>query len=254
MGFSRKYVAPALMASTARGNAALPADDQHFGPWLQGLEAAHQVRAVDIGEDQVHQRRVGLPTQEQRLGLGATCRDTHVVPGAGHRQRQPLRHVGLVVDDEHAPHPFAAHIQITTAGSRGHSMVEVSQSSLDCSTTGRPESIHKSRCVGSVTSSVAVAQRHRFRRSTARPGRALPGRRYNAAHVRRSQALPRHQLAAVTDRSSGVGRHRENGVRTLRRRQRLPDARRLAVRRLRLQDRLLRLVRPDSHGTPPHPD
>ena len=90
-------------------DAALSADDQHFGPRLQRLEAAHQVRAVDVGQHEVHQRRVGLPAREQRLGVGAARGDTHVVPGAGHRQRQPLRHVRLVVDDEHPPHPFAAH-------------------------------------------------------------------------------------------------------------------------------------------------
>ena len=94
-------------------DAALPADDQHFRPRLQRLEPSHQVGAVDVGQHQVNQRRIRLPTREQRLGIRPARGDTYVVPGAGERQRQPLRHIRLVVDDEHAPHAFAVHGHVT---------------------------------------------------------------------------------------------------------------------------------------------
>ena len=86
-------------------DAALPADDQHLGAGTHALELPDEVSAVGVWQHEVDERDVGHPAGECLFSFGAPNCDTRVVAGPPRDVGQPLRHIRLVVNDEHAAYP-----------------------------------------------------------------------------------------------------------------------------------------------------
>ena len=109
IGFSRKYEAPALIASTARGMLPCPLMTSTSVRGCKLFETADELGAADIWQDQIDQRGVGQPRREQLFGFGAAGRDPRFISGASDDGREPVGHIRLVVNHQHASHPVEAH-------------------------------------------------------------------------------------------------------------------------------------------------
>ena len=87
----------------------LPGDDDDLGLWIELLESADQLDAIDVRKHHVGDDGIGAPGLEDLLAARPDEGGPHLEARVLQQDLQPFRHRRLVIDGEHALLPFQTH-------------------------------------------------------------------------------------------------------------------------------------------------